>query len=148
MTNNTTFNKDFKHDLKFGESNEKSLAALLNLDTVEVKTERGDFSNPKSWVNTNNIAIEFECRGKPSGISTTEASHWAHVLEINGEVQYTILLAVETLRGIIKSLGVSIERFTTNGGDDDAARMYLFPTSMFGIDTNLILDAYELNHTP
>ena len=147
MNNNTTFNKDFKHDLKFGESSEKSLAALLNLDTVEVKTERGDFSNPKSWVNTNNIAIEFECRGKPSGISTTEASHWAHVLEINGEVQYTILLAVETLRGIIKSLGVSIERFTTNGGDDDAARMYLFPTSMFGIDTNLILAAYELNNT-
>ena len=54
MNNNTTFNKDFKHDLKFGEANEKSLAALLNLDTVEVKTERGDFSNPKSWVNTNN----------------------------------------------------------------------------------------------
>ena len=142
-------NNKFDLDLDFGKVGEKYIEQGFEGDgRIEVKTERGDFSNPKSWVNTNNIAIEFECRGKPSGISTTEASHWAHVLEIHGEVQYTILLAVETLRGIIKSLGVSIERFTTNGGDDDAARMYLFPTSMFGIDTNLILDAYELNHNP
>ena len=144
---NVTFNKNFSHDLQFGQTNEQAIASILNLDTVEVKTERGDFSNPNSWVNTGNIAIEFFCRGKPSGISSTKATHWVHILEIDGEIQYSIILAVDTLRSIIKSLGKSIERFETQGGDDDAAKMYLFPTTMIGVNTSLILDAYELRHS-
>ena len=56
-------------DLSFGKSGEDRVANLLNADKskIEVKTER-DW-----WYKTGNIAIEIECRGKPSGLYVTEA---------------------------------------------------------------------------
>ena len=41
--------------------------------TIEVKTDRYEWNRGKK---TNNIFIETECHGKPSGIKTTEADIW------------------------------------------------------------------------
>ena len=42
-------------------------------DTIECKR---DFKAHK----TGNVYVEFECRGKPSGIATTEADYWVFVV--------------------------------------------------------------------
>ena len=60
----TTYNNNFTHDLEFGNMGEKSIARILELEHTkcEVKTERGDYDNLNSWVNTGNVAIEIECK--------------------------------------------------------------------------------------
>ena len=57
------YNKDnkFDIDLEFGEKFEKSLAKILTLGKIEVKTERD------KWKKTGNIAIELMSRGKLNG---------------------------------------------------------------------------------
>ena len=44
--------------------------------TIEVKSERN------WWKKTGNIAIEYEYRGKPSGIYATKSDYWFHRLEL------------------------------------------------------------------
>lgn len=71
---------DFDIDLRFGQKGERTVADLLTIDTVEVKTDR-------RWFQTGNIYIETECwknktqQWERSGISTTKATHWAFNLE-------------------------------------------------------------------
>ena len=68
------FNSDFKYDLEVGQVEEKRLAQLLSGATIEVKR---DFLAHK----TGNVFVEYESRGRPSGISTTQAQYWAFMLE-------------------------------------------------------------------
>ena len=67
-----------------------------------------------------NIFIEFESRGKPSGIATTEADYWT--IHIDG---VWITLKTETLkrkaRMIYKLFG------TTMGGDSNTSKGVLIP---------------------
>jgi len=62
------FNSDFRYDLKVGQLEEKWLAELLQSKTLEVKR---DFKASQ----TGRVFVEFFCRGKPSGVATTEADH-------------------------------------------------------------------------
>ena len=59
--------KKFDLDLGFGVKYEKSLANILKMGKVEVKTERD------KWFKTRNIAIELSYYGKKSGLTVTEA---------------------------------------------------------------------------
>ena len=68
------FNSDFKYDLEVGQVEEERLAHLLSGGKIEVKR---DFIAHK----TGNVFVEYESRGAPSGISTTQADYWAFVLE-------------------------------------------------------------------
>ena len=66
---------DFDLDFPAGQAAERFLDELLGSGhTIEVKREA------KVSI-TGNVAIEFECRGKPSGIATTKAHWWAFVLD-------------------------------------------------------------------
>jgi len=67
------YNNDFQYDLKVGQLQEKWLGDLLEGQTIEVKR---DFMASQ----TGNVFVEFFCRGKPSGIATTKAQHWAFIL--------------------------------------------------------------------
>jgi len=68
------YNNDFKFDLSRGKIGEEHLAKILEDKTLEVKTD--------SWIaRTQNIAVEYESRGKPSGIATTEADYWVFVFD-------------------------------------------------------------------
>jgi len=83
------YNNDFKYDLKIGQVGETMLNEILHDSTIEVKRD--------SWIGrTGNIAVEYESRGKPSGISTTKASHWCFIFsnEFNDEV----MIIIETNR--------------------------------------------------
>lgn len=110
--------KKFDLDLAFGEYHEDSLASMLGIssDKVEVKTERG------MWVDTGNIAIEFESYGKPSGIRATESEHWVHNLTVNGEVFCRLMFPVDVLTSVIDNLD---SHRVVSGGDNWASRMYL-----------------------
>ena len=61
------YNNDFKYDLKIGQVKEKQLAEILNDKTIEVKYDL-------KALETGNIYVEYQSRGKPSGISTSEAN--------------------------------------------------------------------------
>ena len=92
----TTYNNNFTHDLEFGQMGEKSVARILELEHTkcEVKTERGDYANLNSWVNTGNVAIEIECNDKPSGLKHTKAHYWIHNFAINDIIVNTFIAPV------------------------------------------------------
>ena len=113
-----TFNKNFKYDLEFGEIREQRVADILLNQKIEVKTERGQ------WVKTGNIAIEYEYRGKPSGIATTQSAYWFHVLEIDGEEFCTLMLKTDILKKLLKT---AKNTKTVMGGDDKQSKLVLLP---------------------
>ena len=47
--------------------------------------------------NTNNLAFEFECRGKKSSILVTTASHYVEIVEMPGGTQQFYVVPVPTL---------------------------------------------------
>ena len=67
------YNNDFKHDLKVGQLKEEALGEIFNGSTIEVKYDQQAY-------NTGNIFVEYQSRGKPSGLSTTQAEYYCYVL--------------------------------------------------------------------
>ena len=129
-----TYNDNYTHDLEFGNMGEKSIARILELDytKAEVKTERGDYDNENSWVNTAFVAIEIECRDKPSGLKHTKADYWIHNFEINGTILNTFIAPVPVLKELIDAIpeakNGSRGRRIVYGGDNKASKLVLVPT--------------------
>ena len=108
--------KKFDLDLQYGQVREKMVADMLQDKKIEVKSERG------MWMKTGNIAIEYECYGKPSGINATESDYWFHNLCVEDEVFATLVFKTENLKKIISQLDYVK---TVKGGDNWASKMYL-----------------------
>ena len=108
--------KKFDIDLSYGKVREKMVAEMLQDKKIEVKSERD------VWMRTGNIAIEYECYGKPSGINATESDYWFHNLCVGDEVFATLVIDVNSLKRIIDNLDY---KKTVSGGDNNASRMYL-----------------------
>lgn len=108
--------KKFDLDLSYGKVREQRVADMLQDKKIEVKSERN------MWARTGNIAIEYECYGKPSGISSTESDYWFHNLCIGDNTFATLVFDVPSLKRIIDNLD---EKRTVSGGDNGASRMYL-----------------------
>lgn len=108
--------KKFDLDLQYGKVREKMVADMLQDKKIEVKSERN------LWMKTGNIAIEYECYGKPSGIMATQADFWFHNLCIGDETFATLVFDVKALRRIIDNLDY---KKSVRGGDNYAAKMYL-----------------------
>ena len=98
---------DFKYDLKIGQLGEELLNDILQNKKIEVKRD--------SWVyKSGNIAIEYESRGKPSGIAKSEAEYWSFIF--SGEYEDEIIIIIKSSRlkricreyykkGKVKSMG-------------------------------------------
>ena len=115
-------NNKFDVDLDFGKVGEKYVEQVFEGDgRIEVKTERD------IWATTGNIAIEVRCRGKLSGISTTDARTWIHLLSIKNTIKGGFIMPVKQLKARIKELHESGEAKLIMGGDDDASQMVLLP---------------------
>jgi len=112
------FNKNYTHDLQFGEMKEKELADILLNQKIEVKTDR-------KWKETGNIAVEFMSRGKKSGISITEAKYWAFILDNDNKIEGIIILPIDSLK--LLSREYYSQGKTTKGGDDNTSDMVLIP---------------------
>ena len=108
------FNSDFKYDLKLGQLGEKHLANILNNKKIEVKT---DYQAHE----TGNIFIEYNSRGKQSGISTSEAEFYAFVLS-NDKI---ILISTAKLKSICRK-HLKTKR-DIRGCDNDTSKGILLP---------------------
>ena len=71
---------------------------------------------------TGNICIEYECYGKPSGITTTEADYWFHNLCIEDNIFFTFIFDVPKLKQLIEKLDF---KKSVSGGDHNASKMWL-----------------------
>ena len=110
-------NNKFDIDLQYGQVREKRIADILKNEKIEVKTERD------IWKKTGNIAIEFESRGKPSGIAVTDAKWWVHVLADEEDDYCMLLFPTDKLKKIArKYLSKAI-----SGGDNDTSKFVLLP---------------------
>lgn len=108
--------KKFDLDLAYGKVRETMVADMLQDKKIEVKSERD------MWARTGNIAIEYQCYGKPSGIKATEADYWFHNLCIGDDTFATLVFNVDALKRIIDNLDF---KKSVSGGDNNASRMYL-----------------------
>ena len=122
-----SWNPKFDLDLKFGQAGEQWLRMLGTPDSgirIEVKTERDQ------WATTGNVVFEYACRGKPSGVSTTEAEFWVQLLSKDGVVVgmmgWPTMQLKAFLRNVIQNPGAYGARIV-NGGDDRASEMVVIP---------------------
>tara|TARA_Y100000401_G_scaffold24248_1_gene16676 strand:+ start:554 stop:964 length:411 start_codon:yes stop_codon:yes gene_type:complete len=116
LTPNKKDRKKFDIDLAYGKVREDLVKEMLQDKKIEVKSERD------VWKRTGNIAIEYQCYGKPSGINATEADYWFHNLCVGEDVYATLVFKTENLKKIIDSLE---RKVSVSGGDHNASRMYL-----------------------
>ena len=114
--------KGFDLDLKFGKMGEEFVQDVLEGDSkVEIKTERD------KWKETGNIAIEISCKGKGSGITTTEASTWIHLLSYKDDIVGGFILNVKKFKERIKELNKENKVKIVKGGDDNLSQLVLVP---------------------
>jgi hypothetical protein len=113
------YTSKFDIDLKFGESFEYSLANILTLGKVEVKTEKD------KWKKTGNIAIELMNQGTLSGLTVTEAEWWAHILSYKNEIKSVILIPVPKLKKLVKKLVAKGKAKIVMGGDNNCSELAL-----------------------
>ena len=81
----------FDLDLKYGEGREDALYHVFTDAKVEVKSDR-------KAQRTGNVFIEYEYRGRPSGIAATTADWWA--LEVG--LDRWVLIRTEALRDLAR----------------------------------------------
>ena len=74
-----------------------------------------------------NICIEYECRNKPSGISTSTAKYWA-IFEPKGAKYRVYKIPSKIIRKYIEEQ--KYERIA-KGGDKKASKLYLFDKNLF-----------------
>ena len=114
--------KEFDLDLKFGKMGEEFVQGVLEGNSkIEIKTERD------KWKDTGNIAIEIRCNGKPSGLTTTEASAWVHLLSYKDNILGGFILNVKKLKERIKELNEQKKVKIVMGGDDNMSQLDLVP---------------------
>ena len=106
----------FTDDLKFGEKGENDLYNIVRNSTMEVKSDR-------KWKSTGNIAIEFECNGKPSGIAKTEADYYGINLCYGDAYWGHLIFPTDRMRILASKCE---QRY---GGDGGRAKMYLVKLS-------------------
>ena len=111
----------FYKDLRFGEEYESRLVNILKSSKVEVKTER-DW-----WMTTGNVCFELRYRGKPSGLSTTEADWWFHILSHGGDIICILAFPVERLRLAVDKLVKDGVAKVKRGGDRMDSEFALVP---------------------
>jgi hypothetical protein len=94
-------NRDRKFDLQLSQAliDERRLGEIFTaakIEKVELKSES------YQWERTGNICVEFQCDGRPSGISTTEADFWVHELKRDGKTLLYLMFPVERLKVICR----------------------------------------------
>lgn len=75
---------------------------------------------------TGNIAIEFECYGKESGIKATKADYWVMKIRHDGDAGI-YMMPVPLLRYLLLTEKTKL----VTGGDDYAVRMFLLASDTF-----------------
>jgi hypothetical protein len=107
------FRNDFAFDLIVGQMAEKELAAVLQGKRIEVKSD-------KLAHKTGKVFVEYESRGKRSGIATTQADYYC--FEVRGTY---LLISVPSLKVIArKYIGTAHD---VRGGDENTSKGVVVP---------------------
>ena len=110
----------FDIDLKFGQIYEEQISSIF-AGKIEVKAERD------IWKRTGNIAIEIRCKGKPSGLSVTEADWWIHLLTYKNKVEMGFMFKVSRLKQMIKNKIKKDKVCIMYGGDNNDSELVIVP---------------------
>tara|TARA_R100001463_G_scaffold135727_1_gene199493 strand:- start:528 stop:908 length:381 start_codon:yes stop_codon:yes gene_type:complete len=86
---------DWDIDLAFGQVGEKKLYDILKDEKIEVKRDR-------IALKTGNMAIEYMQKGRPSGIATTEATHWCYIFHNDGNDVAYVIIPTERLKQVAR----------------------------------------------
>lgn len=134
----------FYRDLKVGQSYEIEL--LKHIDHIKYIQSKGNFKEydmkiyhkPKRYKTYEvksdkqisiygNICIEYECRNKPSGISTSTAKYWA-IFECKDAYYTLYIIPSKIIREYIEKCKYHSIK---NGGDGRVSKLYLFKKELF-----------------
>lgn len=98
---------------------------LAEIDGKELKFEvKEDFM----CVDTGNVALEFECRGKPSGIAISDADYYIYKLVMKNGPEY-IMHSTKELKSMIEKK--KYFRIVVGGDKGSNTMNYLFKYSAF-----------------
>lgn len=136
-------NYDFKTDLKISQKTEKQISEFLfskfgiktlefcnnkdydlkvdipklGIKTIEIKE---DFSCQR----TGNVGLEYECRGKPSGIETSKADYYLYKVHKPDGVKSLYIISTDKLKKMVEN---KLFFRTVVGGDvGSGSKNYLF----------------------
>jgi len=146
-------NYNFKEDFPVALETEKEVANILEkLYNVEIirfentikydilaRSKGKDFKfevkeDFMTW-KTGNVALEFECRGKPSGIQISEADYYIYKIHANEGINF-LLCKTSTLKKLVEE-----QKYfrVVDGGDKGSHSMnYLFRYNVFAENSRLI----------
>ena len=108
----------FDIDLSWGQMFEKKLEDILRNKKIEVKTERD------IWKVSGDIAIEYQYKGRKSGIAVTQSEWWAHILQDNEDIKCILLMPTEELKRVARKHLLDKKVI---GGDNNNSKMVLVP---------------------
>ena len=111
-------NSKFDLDLQYVQLREQQVHDMFHNKKIEVKTER-DW-----WRKTGNIAVEYECNGKASGIDKTESDFWIHILSTGTDNYCKLVFEVPRLRRLVEKYKSTHSRMV---GDRNASKCVLIP---------------------
>jgi hypothetical protein len=99
------------------------LETIFGKTTFEVKE---DFAHAKYG----NVAVEYWCRGKPSGINVSKAKYWIFKIHEKDGSKNLYMLTCRMLRSMI--LYKEYKRKVENGGDPGSnTKLFLFDGKLF-----------------
>jgi hypothetical protein len=134
---------NFLNDLSFGKKYENLLATYLqpfytNINKIEGKFKDYDMicdnkikyevKSDRLSIKTGNLAIEFMCNNKESGITSTKADFYAYFIIKNLDEYDLYIIPTEDIKTKIKNKDY---KRTVKGGDGWRSQMYLFDLKVF-----------------
>ena len=105
----------YEHDKQY----RKEYDLIIIKDGEKIKIE---VKSDRQASKTGNLAIEYECSNKPSGINATEADYWIYFIVFEDHDE-CYKIPIEDLRDLIKNCR------KVCGGDGMRSRLYLLPKS-------------------
>ncbi len=109
-------NSDFRYDLEVGQVKENELASIIQNKKIEVKTDLQAYE-------TGNVYVEYESRGKPSGISTSQADYYCFVISKD---TFIFISSAELKKRCRRLLNTDRDR---KGGDSNTSKGILLPVT-------------------
>lgn len=129
LTENEQWSKFYDIDLPGGQEWESFFKNIVTSGEIECKRD-------KKAHETGNVFIEYQCRGKPSGLSITKANWWAIGIDNkNGNVETAILASVPWLKHICRKYYKTSRDVV--GGDNNLSRGILLRFSDFQNKENI-----------
>ena len=89
--------------------------------SYEIKADRMAYK-------TNNVAIEYKCNNKPSGISSTKSKYYIYFIVKPDNTHTAYMIPTDDIKKLIED-----KQYHRNirGGDGYRAQMYLFKINLF-----------------